>query len=79
MHYTTCQNWTESGGRCRNEAEVMLYAPDGRKVPGGWECSDCASRVINEYRDKLGEEWFALPLDTSGNPVLSADKLRYKD
>jgi len=51
-----CNHWTERS-RCDNAAEVYLVAPDGKDIPGGYCCFQCAVRIINEYLDKLGEVW----------------------
>ena len=50
--------------RCDNLATVWIVAPDGKDVPGAWECEGCASPMIAEYREKLGEKWTMRPLIT---------------
>ena len=53
-------NCRDGRGRlCPREATVMLHAPDGRAVPGGWMCDAHAAEVVTEYREKLHEEWSA--------------------
>jgi hypothetical protein len=52
-----CSTYHAVGNRCRDEATVYLYDPDGAPNPGGYVCSPCGLRVIDEYRSKVGEAW----------------------
>ncbi len=55
--------------RCEKEAKFLLCAPDGERVPGGWCCQEHAAGPINEYRDKLGQEWCAVQIDENGDAI----------
>ena len=57
-----CSHWEQGQSRCKNNAEVWIYAPDGKPVPGGWSCQPCADSMIKEYEEKMGEHWTAKPL-----------------
>lgn len=58
----TCSYQEHIHNRCRSEAEVRLYAPDGSPNPGGWLCRKHAYDIIREYQEKLGERWTIRPL-----------------
>ena len=62
--------WDGQGRPCPKPATVTLVAPDGGRVPGCAMCDAHAKEVIDEYREKLGEEWRAVPLcGVCGQPV----------
>lgn len=51
------------GNRCPNEATVFLIAPgDTGPIPGPGSCDEHARRIIDEYREKLGETWTTTPV-----------------
>jgi len=56
------------GERCPKEADFSLCAPDGTRNLG-YMCKEHAARVINEYRDKLGQEWYAFRVDENGDAI----------
>jgi len=43
--------------RCQNQAEVLMLAPDGEPVPGGYNCREHYQRAADEYRTTLGQIW----------------------
>jgi hypothetical protein len=54
---TKCSNWPQKQPRCERPAAVEMFAPDGRRCPGGAWCSECAEATVSEYAVKLGEQW----------------------
>ena len=64
-----CQHWPTRDMRCQAEAKYLLYAPDGQPVPGGQSCKAHTDGPIREYRDKLGQEWYAVAVDEYGKPI----------
>jgi len=64
-----CFTWSKGQERCRNEATMWLcYAP-GMRCPGGFVCKDHGREIIQEYRQKLGQEWYGVKIDDLGNPI----------
>jgi len=49
--------------RCPGEAVYALIGPDGAPNPGTRLCVEHALGVIDEYRTKLGENWWVRPLE----------------
>ena len=45
------------GDRCTAAAEVRILAPDGGEAPGCWYCRPHAQLIIDEYQEKLHENW----------------------
>ena len=43
--------------RCHKPADGLLYAPDGKRVPGGYFCQEHGKIITDEYREKIGEIW----------------------
>ena len=77
-----CQYWPMRGSRCQSEAVFLLYGPNSGPVPGGQYCRAHTEGSIQEYRDKLGQEWYAVEVDEYGVPVpltplLTANYLRH--
>jgi len=56
-HYFCCSHWERGQDRCRSPATVWLYAPGGKRVPGGYLCWPCAREIAAEYAEKLGQIW----------------------
>lgn len=52
-----CSTMTYPGNQCRRKATHWLRAPDGKLNPGGYICEEHGAAVVEEYREKLGEEW----------------------
>lgn len=52
------QNCTDGQGiRQDHIAEGWIVQPDGKRNPGGTMCRKHAQEVIDEYQEKLGENW----------------------
>lgn len=49
-------------GQCNKPASWRLYAPDREPVPGGFYCLGHVNEIMGEYREKLNEEWYAIPV-----------------
>lgn len=43
--------------RCGANATHWLVAPDGKLNPGGYVCWEHSRGVVEEFREKVGEEW----------------------
>lgn len=68
--------WDGKGNRCPNRAEYRLRDAQGNDIPGGI-CRQHAQEVLDEYAQKLGWQWVAVPIDElghldAGRPVLRA-------
>lgn len=50
------QCWDGQGKRCSQDATVRLIDPDGQPVPGAM-CRQHAQECVDEYQEKLGENW----------------------
>ena len=61
-----CGNWPAVGSRCEKEATKWMFDDDGQQNPGGFVCADHAAAIILEYREKIGQEWTAKPIDELG-------------
>lgn len=61
---TPCNHWTDRK-RCDETATVLMFAPDGEAVPGGYYCRLHATAAVNEYREKLGEVWTLQELEST--------------
>lgn len=57
--------WDGRGSRCTNPAEYRLRDAQGNDIPGGM-CRKHAQEVIDEYAQKLGWQWTAVPIDGLG-------------
>ena len=55
-HPPQCYTW-HGCIRCKRNASVYLFAPDGTPNPGGWVCQEHGDAIVVEYHDKLGEIW----------------------
>ena len=58
-----CDHWPGDGSRCAGAGTLVLFAPDGDRVPGGPICKRCAHAITTEYREKLGEVWTTRPAE----------------
>ena len=77
-----CQHWPTRDTRCQADAKYLLFGPDGKPVPGGQYCEAHTTAPIQEYRDKLGQEWYAESIDEHGvpvplTPIITANYLRH--
>ena len=63
-----CDQWP-SGQQCQGEAVYWLYYGAGKPCPGGLVCADHAKAIIQEYRQKLGQEWFGVPVNELGDVI----------
>ena len=71
---THCDSWPDGVHRCENEAYGHLYASDGKRIPGGGTCPNCATEVITELT-KIGETWtYRAGGLYSGHVLIAADK-----
>ena len=57
-----CNHWNGHSARCSRPATHWIVAPDGELNPGGWICEPCGTAIIDEYREKIGQEWALAPL-----------------
>lgn len=64
-----CTTYQSDGKRCTNDASVWLYSDSGAQI-GGVSCEACASAVIEEYREKMGWEWTAQPIEYCSPPAM---------
>lgn len=46
----------------KHAASHWLYAGEGDPCPGGAVCETHGKRMVDEYREKLGEVWGLVPL-----------------
>lgn len=53
------------GNRCPSKAEYRLRDDQGNDIPGAMCCKH-AQEVIDEYAQKLGWRWTAVPIDELG-------------
>lgn len=51
-----------SGKQCQNLSDFWLFAPEGRRNPGGCVCREHGRAIVEEYSQKLGETWTLVPL-----------------
>lgn len=56
MNAPRCDNW-HGMSRCDRQAETHLITPEGKALPGGDFCLQCATACIEEYAEKLHESW----------------------
>lgn len=60
-----CDNW-HGNARCERNAETHLVTPEGKLLPGGDFCLQCAISCIEEYAEKLNESWWHDPSQIVG-------------
>lgn len=51
-----CNHWSHQT-RCLLQATHRLFAPDGKPNPGGRYCKNHGEAIVDEYKEKLHEEW----------------------
>ena len=70
---THCHSWPDGKTRCPNPAYGHLYADDGKRVPGGGTCCDCATEVITGLAE-IDHTWTYRPGGLyDGHALIAAD------
>lgn len=54
------------GNHCPNIAEYRLRDAQDNDIPGSGMCRQHAQEVLDEYLQKLGWAWVAVPIDEFG-------------